>query len=188
MFPMISEVEEFEAARGLLTSLLQDHVKRGGRAPTRLEAGVMIEVPALLWDLDRLLALVDFASVGTNDLFQFLNAADRNNPRTNDRFELLKPANLRLLTGIAKTAARLAKPVSVCGEMSASPLGAIALAGCGFRAFSMDAQQIARIKAVICALDLGVVEQRIQALSRLPAGSVRDEITELAREFAVELD
>lgn len=187
MFPMIGEVEEFETARRLLTNLLQDHVKHGGRAPVRLEAGVMIEVPALLWDLERLLEMVDFASLGTNDLFQFLTAADRNNPRTNDRFELLKPANLRLLTTIAQTAARAAKPVSVCGEISASPLGAIALAGCGFRAFSMNSPQIARIKAVLCALDLGVVEQRVKALSQLPVGSIRDEIADLAGEFDIEL-
>ena len=186
MFPMISEVEEFEVARELLFSLLKDHQERGGLAPTCLEAGVMIEVPALLWDLERLLGMVDFASVGTNDLFQFLTAADRNNARTNDRFEVLKPGNLRMLSTIAQTASRLGKPVSVCGEMCSSPLGLLALVGCGFRAYSMSAVHIAHIKAVICSLDVGVVEERIQALSCLQAGSVRNEIEILAQDLGVE--
>ena len=186
MFPMISEVEEFEAARALLVSLLKDHHKDGGLAPAVLEVGVMLEVPALLWDLERLLGLADFASVGTNDLFQFLTAADRNNARTNNRFEVLKPGNLRMFSAIAETASRLGKPVSVCGEMCSSPLGLLALVGCGFRAFSMSAVHIAHIKAVICSLDVGVVEERIQALSRLQAGSVRKEIEMLARDLGVE--
>ncbi len=185
MFPMISEVEEFEAARRLLSDLLAEHRARGGTAPERLEAGVMIEVPALLWDLERLLALADFASVGTNDLFQFLTAADRNNPRTDNRFEVLKPTNLRLLTTIATTAARLGKPVSVCGELAATPLGAIALVGCGFQALSMSPGHIVQIKTVLRALDVGAVRKRIQALSRHPGGSVRDQIADLAQGFGV---
>lgn len=188
MFPMISEVEEFDAARRLLTGLLEDHLARGGAAPERLEAGVMIEVPALLWDLERLLTRADFASVGTNDLFQFLTAADRNNPRTDTRFEALKPANLRLLTAIAMAATRLGKPLSVCGELAATPLGTVALAGCGFRSFSVSPAHIARIKAVVRSLDIGVVEERIQALSYSAGGSVRDEIADLARDLGVELD
>ncbi|NQV83635.1 MAG: phosphoenolpyruvate--protein phosphotransferase [Rhodospirillales bacterium] len=187
MFPMITEVEEFEAARALLFDLLKDHQDQGGLAPTRLEAGVMIEVPALLWDLDRLLGRVDFASVGTNDLFQFLTAADRNNARTNDRFDVLKPGNLRMLSMIAETASRLDTPVSVCGEMCGSPLGLLALVGCGFRAFSMSAVHIAHIKAVIGSLDVGIVEERIQALSCLQVGSVRKEIEILAQDLGVEI-
>jgi len=186
MFPMITEVEEFEAARELLFSLVQDHQDQGGLAPTCLEAGVMIEIPALLWDLERLLGLVDFASVGTNDLFQFLAAADRNNARTNDRFEVLKPGSLRMLSTIAQTASRLDKPVSVCGEMCSSPLELLALVGCGFRAFSMSAVHLAHIKAVICSLDVGVVEERIQELSCLQAGSVRNEIKILAQDLGIE--
>jgi len=188
MFPMISEVEEFVAARSLLMSLLDDHLKSGGAGPAKLESGAMIEVPALLWDLERLLELVDFASVGTNDLFQFLTAADRNNPRTDKRFETLKLANLRILATIAETAARLGKPVSVCGEMAGTPLGAIALVGCGFQSFSMSPARIAHIKAILQELDVAVVQARIQALSGQPGGSVRREIGDLAQDFGIEYD
>ncbi len=186
MFPMVSEVEEFGVARGLLTSVLEDHLANGGPAPDPLEVGVMIEVPALLWDLERLLERVDFASVGTNDLLQFLYAADRNNARTDSRFEVLKPANLRLLTTIAATAARLGTPVSVCGELAGTPLGAIALVGCGFRTFSMGAARLTQIKSVLRALDVAVVEERVQALSQYLGGNVRGEIVDLAREFGLD--
>ncbi len=187
MFPMVSEVEEFQAARQLLTKATARHLARGGAAPERLDVGVMIETPAVLWDLERLLEAADFASVGTNDLFQFLYAADRTNPRTDARFEVLRSANLRLLTTIAATAGRLGKPVSVCGELAGAPLGAIALVGCGFRTFSVSAARIAQIKAILDAVDVGLVEQRIQALARRPGGSVRDEIADLAREFGCDL-
>jgi len=187
MFPMVSEVEEFEEARRLLSNILKDHRDRGGTAPALVEAGVMIEVPALLWNLERLLEKVDFASVGTNDLFQFLNAADRNNSRTNDRFEVLNPANLRILSSIAGTAARLGKPVSVCGELCVSPLGLLALVGCGFRSFSMSAVHIAHMKAVIHSTDVNTVEERMQALSHSHAGSVRKEIESLTKDLGIEL-
>ena len=188
MLPMVSEVEEFAIARSLLMTLLDDFVNDGGKKPARIEIGTMIEVPALLWDLERLFEIVDFASVGTNDLFQFLTAADRNNPKTDTRFETLKPTNLRILTTIAETAARFEKPVGVCGEIAGTPLGLIAFVGCGFRSFSMAATRIAPARSVIRALDVAVVEERIQALATAPVSSVRDEIQNLAKEFDVEAD
>lgn len=187
MFPMISEAEEFAAARGLLDRVLEAHLAEGGAAPEPLEVGLMIEVPALLWDLERVLALADFASVGTNDLFQFLNAADRNNARTDTRYEPLRPANLRLLASIAETAGRLGAPVGICGELAGTPLGAIALIGCGFRSFSMSAARIPGIARVLRALDVGQVEARIQELAARPGGSLREEIAALARDFGIEV-
>jgi len=186
MFPMVSEVGEFEAARSLAQAALDDHLSGGSVAPAPWEIGVMIEVPALLWDLEALLARVDFASVGTNDLFQFLYAADRNNARTEHRFEVLTPANLRILSAIAATAGRLGKPVSVCGELAGTPLGAIALAGCGFRTFSMSAARVARIESVLRDLDVAEVERRVQALSQVTGGSLRERIADLARDLGIE--
>lgn len=186
MFPMVSEVEEFEAARAVLTTVLTEHLDRGGTAPGRLETGVMIEVPALLWDLDRLFAVADFASVGSNDLFQFLTAADRNNPKTEHRFEVLKPANLRLLMAIAASARRAGKPVSLCGELAGTPLGVMALIGCGFRAFSMGGARIAQIKSAIRSVDVAVIEETVSALSERSGGTIRDEMTDLALEWGIE--
>ena len=186
MFPMVGTVEEFDAARALLTSTLDRHLEHGGQRPHLLEVGVMIEVPALLWDLERLLKRADFASLGTNDLFQFLLAADRDNPRTGNRFEILSPVHLRILTEVADAAARLEKPIGVCGELCALPLGVLALVGCGYRSFSMSSAQIPAIKSVIRALDVGILRERIQALSQLPTGTLRDQLAATARDFGLE--
>ena len=187
MFPMITEAEEFEAARSLLMGELKQHQDRGRAAPSKLHVGFMIEVPALLWELDRLFELADFASVGTNDLFQFLNAADRNNPNTDTRYDMLKPANLRILKMIAESANRAGKPVSICGEFAGTPLGAIALIGCGFRAFSMNSSQITQIRSLIHALDVAKVEEKIDALSAQSSGNIRAPITALAKEFGIDI-
>lgn len=183
MFPMISEAEEIAAARAMLDEVAAEHTARGGTPPERLEVGIMIEVPALLWDLDRVLAMVDFASVGTNDLFQFLYAADRTNPRTDNRFGVFKPANLRVLTAIARTAEKLGKPVSICGELAGSPLGMLMLLGCGFRTLSMSPAKIPDMKAAVRALDIRKVERHVRKLAKSAEGSVRKELAELARSF-----
>ncbi len=188
MFPMITEVEEFEAARALLSDELAAHVAGGGTAPRKLDVGVMIEVPALLWDLDRLFQAVDFASVGTNDLFQFLNASDRNNPKTDQRFDPFKPANLRLLAGIAAAAERHGKPVGVCGELAGEPLGALALIGCGFRSLSMNAANLPRIKSVVRALNVAGLKDEIERHAARTGGSLREEIAALARDQGAYLD
>ena len=163
MFPMVSEVEEFERARDYLMKTLDAHIAAGGTPPGPLAVGVMIEVPALLWDLDRLMEKVDFASVGTNDLFQFINAADRNNPKTDKRFEVLKPANLRLLSQIAEAAASHSTPLSICGELAGTPEGVTALVGCGFRSFSMNVSRVAEIKSLLCSLDSKAVRDQMRA-------------------------
>ncbi len=96
---------------------------------------------------------------------------------------MLKPANLRLLTSIAGQASELGTPLSVCGEMAATPAGVTALVGCGYRAFSVSAAQVPRIKAVLSALDVAAVERQIQAFSKRQGGSLRDEIAALAGAF-----
>ena len=186
MFPMISTLEEFEAARAHLMEVRNDHLAEGGSAPRRLEVGLMIEVPALLWDLDRVFAAADFASVGTNDLFQFLNAADRTNPRIDGRYEPLTSVNLRVLSEIADTAARHGKAVSICGELAASTLGIVALTGCGYRCFSVAAKRVAPAQEVIGALDTGLASERIKFLLNTRQGNLRTEIANLAAGFGLE--
>ena len=121
MLPMISDVSELQAARALIdreVTILQRH---GRPEPKRLMIGAMIEVPALLWQLDRVLPLADFASVGSNDLMQFLFAADRGNMRVAERFDCLNPAALKALRVIVEAAHKYDVPLTLCGEMAGRP-------------------------------------------------------------------
>src|SRR4029079_11959636 len=97
----------------------------------------MIEAPSLIWHLDALLPMTDFVSVGTNDLMQYLFAADRGNPRVADRYDPLSPPALRALEQTQRACAETDTPVSVCGEMAGRPLEAFALVALGFERLSM---------------------------------------------------
>ena len=114
----------------------------------------MVEVPSLLWQLDEISELADFLSVGSNDLTQYLFAADRDNKRVSARFDNLAPANLRALKSIVDVAARHDAPVTLCGEMGGRPLEAIALAAIGYRGLSMTPSAIGPVKAALLAIDL----------------------------------
>ena len=137
MFPLVSSVDEFRAARALVDMEVAWVLRLGRPAPTRLEVGAMIEAPSLLWHLDALLPLTDFVSVGTNDLMQYLFAADRGNPRVSDRYDPLSPPALRALKAIQEACAETGTPVSICGEMAGRPLEAFALVALGFERLSM---------------------------------------------------
>ncbi len=114
----------------------------------------MLEVPALLWQLDELMEEVDFVSVGSNDLFQFSMAVDRGNARVSDRFDVLGRPFLRILRDIVRAADRNMTPVTLCGEMAGKPLSAMALLGLGFRSISMSPTAIGPIKAMLLGLDI----------------------------------
>ena len=128
---------------------------RPGACPQPLRVGVMFEVPALAWQLDSLLPHVDFISVGTNDLLQFLFAADRGNSRLAGRYDSLSPALLRLATFCGRARSRPAGvDVGVCGEMAGRPVEALALLAIGVRTLSMSPGSIGPVKAMIRSLDL----------------------------------
>ena len=137
MFPMISEVAEFEAARRLLERELTREERLGGPLPREIRLGVMLEVPALAWQISALSRCADFMSVGSNDLFQFLFASDRGNPQISRRYDVLSPPVLKFFKEIAEQAGQAGLPLSICGEMAGHPLEAMALIGCGFRSLSM---------------------------------------------------
>ncbi len=164
MFPMVAEVVEFERAKAIVRRE-QNHLARHGHAgPERLVLGTMIEVPSLLFQLDELFATVDFASVGSNDLLQFVMASDRSNTRLAGRFDPLNPAFLRALRMIARAAERAGKPLTLCGEIAGRPLDAIALAAVGFRSLSMASAAIGPVKSAIRALELNPIAGRLNKL------------------------
>ena len=154
MIPMVTEVEELRQARTLLQKEVQHLSKFGHALPKRLQYGAMLEVPALLWQLDELMAEADFVSVGSNDLFQFTMAVDRGNAQVAERFDILGRPFLRLLRDIVRAGERNNTPVTLCGEMAGRPLSAMALLGLGFRSVSMSPAAIGPIKAMLLGLDV----------------------------------
>ncbi|AJD42972.1 phosphoenolpyruvate--protein phosphotransferase [Rhizobium sp. SEMIA 4085] len=153
MVPMVTEVSEIAAVRELLQKEVQHLSRFGHGLPRKLQFGAMLEVPALLWQLDELMATVDFVSVGSNDLFQFAMAVDRGNARVSDRFDTLGKPFLRLLRDIVRAGERNNTPVTLCGELAGKPISAMALLGLGFRSVSMSPASIGPVKAMLLGLD-----------------------------------
>lgn len=185
MFPMIATVDEFRAARELVDVEVEWARRRGRALPDLLRVGAMIEAPALLWHLDALLPLTDFVSVGTNDLFQYMYAADRTNPLVSDRYDPLSPPALRALAEIQKKCAETGTPVSVCGELAGRPLEAFALITLGFTRLSAPAGGVGPVKRMILSADLTAARRGMANLLGSSAGSVRNEIESLARKLNV---
>lgn len=153
MVPMVTEVSEITAVRELLQKEVQHLSRFGHGLPRKLQFGAMLEVPALLWQLDELMSAVDFVSVGSNDLFQFSMAVDRGNARVSDRFDPLGKPFLRILRDIVRAGERNNTPVTLCGELAGKPISAMALLGIGFRSVSMSPASIGPVKAMLLGLD-----------------------------------
>ncbi len=183
MFPMVATVAEFHAARSLLVA----EAARVRPTPSKLSIGTMLEVPALMFQLPALLAEVDFISVGTNDLLQFLFAADRGTPALAGRYDMLSPAMVALLGDLVTQAAAAGVPVSVCGESASRPLEAMVLVGLGISTLSMPASAILPVKAMLAELDLVGFRRLLDSVRRTSAGaaSLREPILAWAREHGL---
>lgn len=164
MFPMVTEVAEFERAKAIIERERSHLARHGHGAADTVVLGAMLEVPALLWQLDELFRVADFVSVGSNDLMQFIMASDRGNTRLAGRFDPLSPAFLRALRSIARSAAAAGKPATLCGEIAGRPLEAMALAAIGYRSLSMAPAAIGPVKAMIRSVELGELSARINGL------------------------
>jgi phosphotransferase system, enzyme I, PtsP len=172
MFPMIAAIEEFDKAKALVEVELT-HLRRHGHAlPERVQIGTMLEVPSLLFQLDELLERVDFLSVGSNDLMQFLYAADRGNNHVANRFDPLSAPVLRALKDIADKGHKHNKPVAVCGELASQPIGALALAILGYRSLSLSPSAVGPVKAMLLELECKKGAAEILPFLAQPVGSV----------------
>ncbi len=187
MFPMVSKVGELDQCRGLLELELELARTEGRRLPDRLHVGVMIEVPALLWQLPAVFERVDFVSVGSNDLLQFLFAVDRGSPELARRYDVLCPPVLKLFKWLVAEAERAGKPIALCGEQAGQPLEAMALIGCGFRNLSMAPSSIPRIKAMLRSLAVEPLAAYIDFLAGQTGHSVRERLRHYARDRGVVL-
>src|ERR1700742_1110198 len=182
MFPMISDVAEFDAAKSIVERELTYLRQHGHALPERIDVGTMVEVPALLYQMDELLKRVDFVSVGSNDLFQFLFAVDRGNAKVSERFDTLSVPILRALAEIVQKANAAKKSASLCGEMASKPIGALALIALGYRSLSLSATGHGPVKAMILDLDAKKAEAMMAPLLDAPSGSVS--IRQKLKEFA----
>jgi len=187
MFPMVSEPWEYEEARALFEEQLAWSKRAKKPVPTSIEFGAMLEVPSLAEMLDELLPRVDFLSIGTNDLTQFLFAADRADPRLAERYDWLSPAILRFLRRVVRQADAAGVPVRVCGEMGGRPLEAMALVGVGIGNFSITPAAVGPVKAMIRSLDAGAVRARTEKLLAKPPRDMRKALHDWAKRHSVAL-
>jgi phosphotransferase system enzyme I (PtsP) len=185
MFPMVAEVDEFRRARQLVDREMAFLRLRDYDLPEKLLLGVMIEVPSVLWQLDALLEEVDFVSIGSNDLTQFLFASDRGHPRLAGRYDSLSPAVLRVIQHIVDKARAHEVSLNLCGEMAGRPLEAMALIGLGLRSVSMAPAAVGPVKSMILASDCGKLREFMRPLLERSDHSVREELQRFAQENGI---
>jgi phosphotransferase system, enzyme I, PtsP len=180
MFPMIADVSEYLLAKAAVDKEKAYLAARGHSLPKSLQIGVMIEIPSLIWQLDQLLPMVDFASIGSNDLVQFLFASDRGNPKLSGRYDPLSPSALSAMRIIVEKGNQHGKKVTLCGELGGRPLEAMGLVGIGLTSMSMVPSGIGPVKAMIRTLDQGKLWAFMEPLMRSPAHSLRGDLMEFA--------
>jgi phosphotransferase system enzyme I (PtsP) len=187
MFPMVSEPWEFDEAHALFEAQREWMRVRSKRLPVEIRYGAMLEVPALAEMLDVLLPRLDFLSIGTNDLTQFLFAADRANPRLAERYDWLSPSILRFLARVVTPVHAAGKQLAVCGEMGGRPLEAMALIGLGIDRLSITPAAVGPIKAMVRSLDHAAIVAHMRTLLADPPRDMRASLTAWAGDQGVEL-
>lgn len=187
MFPMVANAAEFMAARRLFDKECARAEERGNPRPDHVRIGVMVEVPALLWHLPALLPLVDFVSVGSNDLTQYLFASDRANPRLTGRYDPLSPPMLAALRHLVEACRHHDTPLSLCGEMAGTSLDAMALIGIGFRTLSMAPPSVGPVKTMLRSLTVAALEDYLGYISNRADKDLRDKLRAFALDHGVAL-
>jgi phosphotransferase system enzyme I (PtsP) len=188
MIPMVSAAYELGAIRALIEREKAFLTKHGYQLPSNILVGAMFEVPALLFDLDAFLTRVDFVSIGSNDLMQFLFAADRTNARVASRFDVLTPAPLRALRTLIKAAKKYKVPLTLCGEMAGSPLEAMTLIALGLRSLSMAPAAIGPVKTMILSLNAEKASACVEELLKEGAKDVRMSLQQFAEREGVAIE
>ena len=187
MLPFVSDIHELQQAKKLI-QMEFDRAKNVGLAlPEKFELGVMIEVPSLLWQLDEVFKLVDFAGVGTNDLKQYLFATDYRSDVLKDRYDVLSLSMLRALKNIADKAKEHKTPVSICGEMASIPVEAMTLVALGYENLSMPISALGDVKETIRSMDASKTKTYVDFLLRTGAQSIRKKLISFARDHKIKI-
>jgi phosphotransferase system enzyme I (PtsP) len=187
MIPMVSTASEMDEVRELVDRERTIIVSKGHEAPKRVAVGAMLEVPCLLFELDALMKRADFISVGSNDLMQFLFAADRTNARVGSRYDPLSPAPLRALKALVKASEKHKVPLTLCGEMAGRPIEAMALVALGFRSLSMAPASIGPVKAMILALNAERAADLLDDLLKKGGADIRGKLAAFAESEGIEI-
>jgi phosphotransferase system enzyme I (PtsI) len=169
LIPFVSTVEEMQRTRDMLTEVYSSlGIADSG---VRLQLGVMVEIPAAVEILDLLAPYVDFVSLGTNDLTQYVLAADRGNANLGKLYDPLHPALIRMYRRVAKESARHSLDLSVCGELSSDPVGVAALLGLGYRKFSSSIKGLPEIRELIRNVSVKDLGKLMRKLDRAESGN-----------------
>ncbi len=188
MFPMVSEPWEFDAAKAMFESQRAYLKTLKKPLPDAIRYGAMLEVPALAEQLDLLAPKLSFLSIGTNDLTQFLFAADRGNPKLAERYDWLSPAILRFLSRVVLGVAGHPVDITVCGEMGGRRLEALALLGLGIRRLSITPAAVGPIKELVRKVDLGEITSAMNAWLAMPPPDMRAALLAWAAEREIDCD
>lgn len=186
MFPFIAEVSEFDAVKSLLNKEIQRAKDEGITAPKSVKTGTMLEIPSLLFQLPELCERVDFISIGSNDLLQFLFACDRGSARVGGRYDPLNPIVMRAIQHITKTASEYKVEVGFCGDMATRPIDAMALIACGIRSLSMPPAAIGPVKSMLRSIDVRDVKNYLDYVCTEPLHSIRPALERFARDHGVD--
>ncbi len=174
LIPMVSRMEEIIRIKEILAEVKEELEEEGAHFDRQMELGIMIEVPSAVQMVDRLLREVDFLSIGTNDLIQYLLAVDRGNRKVAGLYEPLHPAVLSALMQIIQAAKKEGKPVAMCGEMAGDPIATLLLVGMGLEEFSMESLFIPVIKKVIRSMSYQTAKTSVQiALNMDTVGEIK---------------
>ena len=187
MLPFIADISEFLAAKELIAKEIAHAERFGHQLPAKIRTGVMVEVPSIVYELDALLPMADFISVGSNDLFQFFFAADRENDRVARRFDPLCPPALRLLRDIAGKAKAHKVDFALCGEMAGRPIEAMALIALGFRSISMAPASIGPVKAMVLSANAQKLSKAVLELVDGNCRNIRRELSDYAQRENIDI-
>ena len=184
LFPMITALEEMNRVRSIVRRA-KEQLKREKKPYGDVPVGMMLEVPAAAVAIDALLHVVDFVSVGSNDLVQYLMAADRDNPKVSHLCQPLAPPVLRVLSNVIATCNRAKKPITLCGEMAGQPRAFVLLLGMGLRSFSMSPAFVPSMKELASRLTINDAQDILQHALRLrTTANVKRFMADRLREIA----
>lgn len=167
MFPMVGSIGDIRFAKQIVEEVKEELREENISCRTDVKVGIMIEIPSIALMADIAASEVDFASIGTNDLCQYLMAVDRLNPSVAKYYQSFHPAMFRLIRQIVEEFGKQKKPVSVCGEMGGNPQAVALLAGLGVRKFSMNASSLASVKKMISQMDICKAERMARTVLEL---------------------